>query len=162
MSQACALDLDTVDTIIHPTVTNDGQRAPGLRFGDPRTTALMGALYLMAHLPNGFTNRSLRCHVADLLGPARSYASRQMTYDLRRLRRKGLIARVDQTQRYRLTDLGLRVAAFFTKLDARIFRPVAAALSPTDSVPGPLRVAFDHLAQALDDLIAAAQFEEAA
>jgi hypothetical protein len=46
-----------------------------------------------------------------------------MTYDLRRLRRKGLIRRIPKTQRYELTDQGRRIAVFFTKTYARILKP---------------------------------------
>jgi hypothetical protein len=53
VSQDCALDLETVGTITHPTVTQDGQRAPGLRFGEPRTMAPMAAVLLFSHLPAG-------------------------------------------------------------------------------------------------------------
>ena len=47
------------------------------------------------------------------------YTSRQATYDLRRLARNGLIARIDGTHRYELTTLGRRVAVLFTKTYGR-------------------------------------------
>ena len=159
VSQNCALDLDTVDNIIHPTVTEDGQRAPALRLAEPRTTALMAGLLPLAHLPGGFTNAQVRVHVAGLLGPELSYGPRQMTYDLRRLRRKGLVERQPDSHRYRLTPIGLRAAAFFTKLDARIFRPASAAMAPHDPVPRPLRTAFARLDQAIDELVTEAKLK---
>ena len=54
-----------------------------------------------------------------------------MTYDLRRLRRKGLIRRVPASQRYELTDHGRRIAVFFTKTYTRILNPSLAELDPT-------------------------------
>ena len=33
-----------IEQIVRPTVTEDGQRAPGLRFGDPRIMALFLAI----------------------------------------------------------------------------------------------------------------------
>ncbi|ABW13769.1 hypothetical protein Franean1_4389 [Parafrankia sp. EAN1pec] len=39
-----------------------------------------------------------------------------MTYDLRRLRQNGLIHRIPTTNRYILTDGGIRVAVFYTKV----------------------------------------------
>lgn len=62
----------------------------------------------MCHLPQGFSNATLRRHIADLLGPDATYECNQMTYDLRRMRRKHLIERVRNTRRYKLTALGLR------------------------------------------------------
>jgi Mn-dependent DtxR family transcriptional regulator len=53
-----------------------------------------------------------------------------MTYDLRRLRRKGLIHRIPRSQRYELTDLGRMIAVFFTKTHVRILNPGLAHLDP--------------------------------
>ena len=49
-----------------------------------------------------------------------------MTYDLRRLRLHGLIQRVQRTNRYMVTEEGLRVALFFTRAHARFFRVALA------------------------------------
>ena len=57
----------------------DGQPAPGLRFGDPRVMALLSCLCSFGHLFEGLTNSSLRALVASLVP---GYSSRQMTYDL--------------------------------------------------------------------------------
>ena len=53
-----------------------------------------------------------------------------MTYDLRRLRRKGLIRRAPRSQRYQLTAHGRRIAVFFTKTYTRIVNPALAELDP--------------------------------
>jgi hypothetical protein len=39
-----------------------------------------------------------------------------MTYDLRRLRLNGLIRRLPHTNRYTLTEDGIRIAVFYTKV----------------------------------------------
>ena len=78
-------------------MTEDGHRSPGFRFGDCTVMALFAALTLFLHLPNGFRNRDLRKHVADLLGvDVSEYDAGKMTYDLRRLRLKGIISRKSQ------------------------------------------------------------------
>jgi len=64
-----------------------------------------------------------------------------MSYDLRRLRRRGLIARQPGTYRYILTSLGLRLAHFFTKLYLKLVKPGRAALLPEPSCPQPVRAA---------------------
>ena len=53
-----------------------------------------------------------------------------MTYDLRRLRRKGFIQRIPRTHRYELTSEGGRLAVFFTKTYTRIVNPALAELDP--------------------------------
>ena len=58
------------------------------------------------------------------------YTSRQATYDLRRLRRKGLIVRLPGHHRYQLTPLGRRVAVLFTKVYGRVLAPGLAELDP--------------------------------
>jgi hypothetical protein len=69
-----------------------------------------------------------------------------MTYDLRRLRLKGLIHRIPKTHRYTATGYGLKVAFFYAKLYLRILRPNWAALLPdADRLPPPLRAALDQL-----------------
>jgi hypothetical protein len=69
-----------------------------------------------------------------------------MTYDLRRLRLKGVIHRIPQTHRYTATSYGLKVAFFNAKLYLRMLRPEWAALLPIeDQLPRPLRAALDAL-----------------
>ncbi|MCA1700885.1 MAG: hypothetical protein LC790_19070 [Actinobacteria bacterium] len=123
---ACAPEATTLERVVLPS-REDGQPAPGLRFGDPRVMALMACLCAYGHLFEGLTNRSLRSLVAGLLP---GYSSRQMTYDLRRLRRKGFVRRIPRSQRYELTSEGRRLAVFFTKTYARIVNPSLAELDP--------------------------------
>jgi len=158
VSHACSLSQDVLERLQTPR-QQDGQRIPALRFGDPRVLALLQALCRFAHLPAGFRNRDLRPHVAALLGrDLTTYSRGAMTYDLRRLRLHGLIARVPRTHRYTLTSFGLRVAFFCSKVHLRILRPGSAALAdPDDDLPHPLRDALRRLDQAIDQLCAAAQ-----
>jgi hypothetical protein len=133
-----------------------GSRPPALKFGQPRVTALLGALCLFATAPEGITNGRLRPAVAQLLGvPPVQYTARQMGYDLRRLARKGLLRGVDGKLCYTLTPFGRRVALFLTKLHARVLRPGLQALDLQISarVPPPLRMAFTAFDEATETLI---------
>jgi hypothetical protein len=82
-----------------------------------------------------------------------------MTYDLRRLRLKGLLQRLPKKNRYVLTPLGRRVALFFTKTYARILRPGHARLDPVMPVDptDTLASTFRRWEQALDQHIAEAK-----
>lgn len=145
VSKDCVISAESVERLTQPSVSKDGQRAPGLRFADPRVMALLAALTLFLCLPNGFRNRNLRECVAHLMGvDVAQYKSSQMTYDLRRLRLKGLIWRIPGSTRYILTPYGSKVALFLTRLNARLFRPGFACLSEELGVhvPHPLRLAF--------------------
>ena len=93
VSHNSGLSGNSIQRVVQPTVTADGEKAPALKFGQPRVMALLLALTLFQHLIDGFHNRDLRGLVADLLGvTAEHYTAGQMTYDLRRLPLKGLIS----------------------------------------------------------------------
>jgi predicted MarR family transcription regulator len=98
--------------------------------------ALLGALCVALNAL-GFTNRSLRARVSQLLGVG--YTVNQMSYDLYRLRAKGLIRRRPGTNTYDLTADGLRVAIFYTKVHNRLLGPLIAADRPP--APADLRAA---------------------
>ena len=67
-------------------------------------------------LPDGWRHRELAAPLAAPLGlPAEAIPPGRLTYQLRRLRLHGLIARLPGTHRYRVTEPGLRVALFFTR-----------------------------------------------
>lgn len=153
-SFTCTLSSQSLERLVQPTVTNDGQQAPALRLGHPRVMALLNALTSFAHLPRGLSNRSLRPQVADLLGlDPDDYSSAQMSYDLRRLRLKGLIARIPKSYRYVVTTYGQHVALLLSKLHSRIFRPALAALDPQQPLTLPLKTALDQVDAALDLLV---------
>ena len=149
LSFDCAISAHSLQRIVTPTISDDGQRAPALRLGEPRVMALLNALSSFQHIPRGLSNQSLRTHVADLLGldPAH-YTSAQMSYDLRRLRLKGIIWRIPNSYRYQLTTYGRRVALCLSKIDARIFRTVFAAFEAT-----PLDTPLEQLLAQLDRLL---------
>jgi hypothetical protein len=155
VSHNSGLSGDSIQRVVQPTVTNDGEKAPALKFGQPRVMALFVALTLFHHLIDGFHNRDLRALVVDLLGvTGEQYTTSQMTYDLRRLRLKGLIFRPPKTHRYFLTPYGWKVARLFTRLEARVFRPAIAIFTGNDAVlPFPLRNSLNRVDAQLDELI---------
>ena len=123
ISQDCQLGNETFDRVNRPQVV-DGQRASVMGFGDARAMALFQALCLFMLLPAGFRNASLRLHVAQLLGHSvQQYSPGMMTYDLRRLRLHGIIAREAGTHRYHVTPQGMRICLFMTKVHHRVIRP---------------------------------------
>jgi DNA-binding PadR family transcriptional regulator len=144
--------------IAHPSADADGRRTPALRFGDPRVTALAGALAATLTAATGITNKSLRALITGLLHAP--YAPGQMTYDLRRLRLAGLIHRIEHTNTYTLTPDGIKFAVFYTKLCNRLLRPLMAA--DQAQAPPELRQALDVISQHVDDYISRARLGKAA
>jgi len=148
ISEDCFVPLDDLRQLGQSRLLDNGQRASALRFGDPRTMAVLEALASHAYIPTEITSRTLRPVVAQLIGGAPdTYSCAHMTYDLRRLRLKGLIERVAHSHRYRLTSLGIKVVTFFTKLYHRLFRPGLAAMAPQPAAPPKLALALEAVAE---------------
>jgi hypothetical protein len=147
-----APDVVTFQRVTRPSTNEDGLLAPGLRFGDPRVAALFAALVGFCFLVAGFTNGQLVERVSALLNAP--YTARQATYDLRRLKRKGLIRKVPKANRYQLTPLGRGVAVLFTKTYGRVLAPGLAFVDPAlpDDIAqrSPLALAWRALEHAFD------------
>jgi hypothetical protein len=156
--QGTVLASPAFERIAHPSVDAEGRRTPALRFGDPRVMALAGALCQTLLAATGFTNKNLRVLIAGLLGSG--YTPGQMTYDLRRLRLNGLIRRLPHTNRYTLTEDGIRIAVFYTKIYNRLLVPLTAANQP--QAPPSLRAALAAITQHVDDYATRARLPRAA
>jgi hypothetical protein len=142
-------------TAVHdPIISDEGTRTAGLRLGDRRAHGLLQALLVFRLLPNGFRGRDLRGLLAGLLGQGPDEISTgQISYDLRRLRAHGLIARAPHSHRYRVTDPGLHHAMLITHLQTRILQPGLAQLTdPNPPSPSALRTAARDYQRALDNL----------
>ncbi len=162
VSQDCLPSAESFARVSEPTTTDSGQRAPGLRFGQPRVMALFAALSRFAPSLNGFRHAEVREIVPALLGVApEAYTTSQMSYDLRRLRLKGLIARIDGKHLYVLTTYGRKVVYLMTKLQRRIFDVASAAIDTTATLPSELARAFRQLDAELDKLVADTQLAPA-
>jgi hypothetical protein len=154
MSHDCILSEDRFQAI-HCPVAAGRQRASGLHFADQRVHALLQAIIVFRQLAQGFRAADLRQHLAALSGrdPA-SISPGAVTYQLRRLRLHGVIERVPNSFRYRVTDFGLRIALFFTRTYNRLLRPsLAAALPALRAVASPLQRAFNTLVLQIDAAI---------
>ena len=152
VSQDCAIGETAFRQLNDPAMVN-GQRASALKFADVTVQTLLSALLIFRLLPQGFANRDLRNHWAPLLGrDPDSMTQGQMTYHLRRLRLHGLIERIPETHRYRVTDHGFRIAMFCTRAYTCVLRP-GLAQSLDDQWPTPLNQAFRQLDAKIDKWI---------
>jgi hypothetical protein len=131
-----------------------GQRAPGLRLGDPRVVALYAVLARFALTVNGFRAGELQPLVEAYLGEP--YPMSRMAYDLRRLRLNGLIQRLPRSHRYQLTAEGRRIIPFCSKLYSRA---VCAGLRRMEAnqPPMPLSLAARAYDLAIADHLVAAR-----
>jgi hypothetical protein len=150
-----APDVGTFDEVTRPSTNDDGLHAAGLRFGDRRVMAVLASLVRFSYVVEGFTNGQMVKHTARLLNE--TYTNRQATYDLRRLKRKGLISKQKHKRRYQLTAKGRQVAVLFTKAYGRILAPGLTVLGKDlpESVAQrtPLATAWRRLEGALEEFM---------
>jgi hypothetical protein len=140
--------------LTRPVTSPVGTRTAGMPITSPRVQALLAALCVFRLLPNGFTNRDLRTHLAPLLGlNPEAMTSGQLSYDLRRLRIHGFIQRIPHTFRYQVTAAGIRQARFLTRVTQRLVIPGLAQLTaPSLPAPSRLRAADRAYDTAIDEL----------
>jgi hypothetical protein len=151
LSHDCQIGAAAFEQLQKPAEV-DGQHASALPFGQERVQALLMVLVMFCLQPEGFRNRQLRPLLAQLLGIVESQLSPgRMSYDLRRLRLHGIIERIPKTQRYRLSDFGLKTALFYSRLYQRLLRPGLSQLCDLKTTgSAPLAQAFAKFQQALD------------
>src|SRR6266849_897873 len=128
VGQGTALVSPVIERITKPTVTDDGRKAPALRFGDLRVQALAGALGHLLFAVTGITNKHLRVLMTGSLH--RPYSLNQASYALARLARNQLIVRVPGRNRYTITTEGLLFAHLYVKIYQRVLFPLMALDRP--------------------------------
>ena len=154
ISHDCTIGQETFEQLGRP-ITVGEQRIPSLPFHNHRVQALFAILSLFViQAADGFRANEFRSLLAQLLGldPAQLTPGR-VSYDLRRLRLRGLIERIPRTFRYRVTPLGLRTAIFYSRVYTRILRPGLSTLDPVRSPSAPLARAVAKLQNTIDTLV---------
>ena len=123
-----------LEMLTSPVISTTCTRIPGMRFPDPRVQALLGACCALALRPAGFTSRDLRHYLAPSSASLpEDMTGGQISYDLRRLRAHQIIERIPHSRAYQVTEDGLALALFFTRLTRRSSSPALAQLTE----PGP-------------------------
>jgi len=103
-------------------------------------------------LPGSFRNAMLREVIAPLMGESpEDYKPGKMTYDLRRLKLHGIIEKIPHTHRYQITQQGMRICLFFTKVYARVLRPALSQIGERLSAATgpPIAAALHRLEEAI-------------
>jgi len=126
---ACWVDDGTLDALPLPS-TLGATRIGGLDINRARTRAVVAAVIAASADPRGFSVGELAVKVREVrrCGPA-DYRPRQASYDLKKLRAKGMLLRVEGTRRYRATPDGLRTLVALHVLRERVLKPILAGAS---------------------------------
>jgi hypothetical protein len=64
-----------------------------------------------------------------------------------------MIWRIPNTHRYLITPYGCKVALFFTRLNARVFRPGFATMDSAVPIPSPLAEALGTVEREIENLL---------
>ncbi len=117
-----------LDTLVAPTQRGE-RRLAGVDVQKPRMRAVSEALLALSPKPGGFTLAELAGKVRERLPDGElSYAPRHASYDLSKLRGKGLVERLDRSRRYRIPKRGIRILAGMLILREKVIKPVLAGL----------------------------------
>jgi hypothetical protein len=152
LSHDCFVGHEVLQKAQEPKVDGN-QRTSGLRLGESKTHVLLQALLIFQLQIHGFSNRDLREHLAALLHMnVAEFTPGRMTYLLRKVRMHGLVTKVQESNRYRLTEHGLRLSLFYTRTYARFLEPGAArVLAKPDSPHPKSRDCISRLGDAMDE-----------
>jgi len=102
-------------------------RVGGIDLNKPRMRAALAAALALAAAPHGFTVAEHAAKVAIMTGLA-GYTSRQASYDLRKLRGKGLAVKPATTRRYQIPPGAARTIAALLALRDQVIAPILAGV----------------------------------
>ena len=102
-------------------------RVGGIDLNKPRIRAVLQAVLALAAAPAGFTVADLTAKVCAMTGQ-QDYTARQAGYDLRKLRGKGLVARLGRTRRYHVPPLAARTITALLALRDQVIAPILAGI----------------------------------
>jgi len=125
---------ETLDIL--PTSSQVGQtRVGGVNLNQPRMRAVMAAVISLAPTPTGFTVSAVATKVCEIL--AQEYTPRQAAYDLKKLRGKNLLRKLNHSRRYEVTPEGLRTLTALWLLREKVIKPVLAGAGKPKRGPKP-------------------------
>jgi hypothetical protein len=107
-------------------------KVAGIDLNKPRMQWVAAAVLAVAITPRGFTVSNVARQVQRLGGSAASmYTPRRAAYDLKKLRGKNFVRRIDGSRRYEALPSGLKTLATATVLRTQVIKPLLAATADT-------------------------------
>jgi hypothetical protein len=110
-------------------------RLGGVNINQPRMQAVLQAVIALSVTPHGFQSADLAAQVQEnIAGP---YTPHQAAYDLKKLRRKSLVHKIENSRRYEPVPEGLREMTALLVLREKVIKPVLAGAGKTRRGPKP-------------------------
>lgn len=134
---AAFIDSQTWQDLSTPSLLGDTRMA-GLDLTDPRTRAVIEAVVAVAPNPQGFCVSDVAAQV-NAIRPTHTYPyhPRQAAYDLKKLRAKGFVCKIEGTRRYELLPEGLSTLMAIDLLYNKVINPLLAAAQTCTTSPLP-------------------------
>lgn len=131
------LDAAQFESWTQPTQRGN-RRLAGLDMNKARNRAVIETVIALASVPDGFTVEQLAAGVRERLGcDATAYPTRRASYDLAKVRGKGLVQRVAGRRCYHSQPEHLRVLCAYVVLREHILKPLLAGVAQTELVEPP-------------------------
>jgi hypothetical protein len=119
---------DTLDQLPLPSVLGK-TRVGGVDLNKLRLRTVLTAVLALAPSPTGFSLNELTERITSTTTHNEpTYTRRQAAYDLKKLRGKGLIAKLGRSRRYTVEPQALRAIAALLILRDHIIRPILAGV----------------------------------
>jgi hypothetical protein len=110
-------------------------RVGGVNINQPRIQAVIQAVIGLAAAPHGFRCADLAEKVQNMA--FKDYTPRQAAYDLKKLRGKNLVRKIDHSRYYQPVPEGLQNMAAFLILREKVLKPVLAGAGKPKRGPKP-------------------------
>lgn len=128
---------ETLDQLPKPSQVGR-TRVGGVDLNKPRMQAVLGAALALACSPKGFTARQFSARVASILGTTQPiYDPRRAGYDLKKLRGKQWVKKIDGSRRYCVPPEAVRTMGALVILRDKVLRPILAGVSKPKITPKP-------------------------
>jgi hypothetical protein len=120
---------DALDKLATPAQVGK-TRVGGVDPNKPRMRAALGAVLALVPSPNGFTISEFASQVRAITGQnEREYGARRASYDLKKIRGKGLVRKVGSSRHYQPLSQGLKTVATLVVLRERVIQPLLAGIA---------------------------------
>lgn len=105
-------------------------RVGGVDPNKSRMRAALGAVLALAPFPKGFTVSEFASQVLAITGQnEQEYGARRAAYDLKKIRGKDLVTKVDSSRHYQPLSQGLKTVAALVVLRENVIQPLLAGIA---------------------------------
>jgi hypothetical protein len=155
----CFVSDDTLEQLPLPSQVGKS-RVGGIDFNKARIRRVANAVSALSASPGGFTASELATKVCTMNGLEESqYGPRRAAYDLKKLRGKQLVRKLEGTRRYEPFPQGLRAITALAVLRDKVIQPLLAAACQAQPATKPNKMTaldkhYKNIQTAMRDLFA--------